>query len=285
MYRILVCIFGFLLFKQCGSDEHTYGTMKGLDFYENEILNTIQKVPKNYTIVFKYIGSAHSPFIDYCKIDVTATSIANFTAVDREKKTVKATIHIFNATNVTATIYISGDAAKFQHSLDFVGFYHDHASKNSPSKSIAMIFVRNSTQSVTRKPHFRNSIGLRQSGDELLYFESRNVTNSTRFPSRSFEYIGDDKTKITYVGFSFNSPTAIAFVNTTFVLKNEFSTIAYDMNVEHFVANVSIYGLKNIGRSSELTSVYKEIIEPKEICCWCSYYKKYPTSCGERPFD
>lgn len=63
------------------------------------------------------------------------------------------------------------------------------------------------------------------------------------------------------------------------MLESEFIAIAYDMNAEHFVANVSIYGFKNF-RSE--TMAYKQIIEPKEICCWCDYYKKYPASCGER---
>jgi len=66
-------------------------------------------------------------------------------------------------------------------------------------------------------------------------------------------------------------------------LRNEFNAITYDMNTEHFMANVSIYGFKNFEANSDLT--YKEIIEPKEICCWCDYYKKYPASCGERNID
>jgi len=105
---------------------------------------------------------------------------------------------------VTASIYISGDVAKFRHSLDFVDFYHEHASKNAPSQSIAMIYVKNATSSATKKSYSQNAIGSRQKGDELLYFESRNVTNVNRFPSRSFEYSGNGQTRITYVGFSFN---------------------------------------------------------------------------------
>lgn len=91
--------------------------------------------------------------------------------IDGKKKTVKITIHIPNATNVTGSIYLSGDAAKFQHSLDFVDFYHQHASKNAPSKSLAMIFVKNATSPMTKKAYSQNAIGTRQRGDELLYFE------------------------------------------------------------------------------------------------------------------
>lgn len=136
-------------------------------------------------------------------------STANFTSVDREKKIVTATVHIPNATNVIATINLSGQAATFQHSLDFVGFYHAHASKNAPSKSLAVVYVKNATSSVESRPYSQNAIGSRQNGDELLYFESRNVTNSSRFPSRSFEFTGDNRTRITYVGFSFNVSKAI----------------------------------------------------------------------------
>ncbi len=130
--------------------------------------------------------------------------MVNFTSVDKEKKIVKATIHIPNATDVIATVEISGDAAKFKHSLDFVGFYHDHASKNAPSRSLAMVFVRNASSPEEPKRHFQNALGIRQHGDELLHFESRTVTNNSRFPSRSFEYFGDDKSRITHVGFSFD---------------------------------------------------------------------------------
>lgn len=42
-------------------------------------------------------------------------------------------------------------------------------------------------------------------------------------------------------------------------MENEFNAITYDINVEHFIANVSIYGFKNFGQRSELT--YKKIVE------------------------
>ncbi|XP_037046648.1 uncharacterized protein LOC119081670 [Bradysia coprophila] len=272
----IVCL--LLILNKCVSDEHIYGKKKGLDFYTNKVLNATQAIPKNYTILFEYVGSATSPLVDYCKITTNVNSTANFTLVEREKKIVKATIHIPNAMNVTASIELSGDAAEFQHSLQFSKVFPEHASKNAESRSLAMVFVKNAVPSVEAKQYSQNAIGVRQYGDELLYFESRNVTNVSRFPSRSFEYVEDDKTHITYVGFSFNSPTAIAFINSTFILKQELSAIAYDMNTEHFMANVSIYGFRNFG----LETTYKEIIESKEICCWCNYYKKYPTSCGAR---
>lgn len=44
--------------------------------------------------------------------------------------------------------------------------------------------------------------------------------------------------------FQFQSPTAMVLVNTTFVTEHEFNVIVYDLNTEHFVANISIYGIK-----------------------------------------
>lgn len=43
----------------------------------------------------------------------------------------------------------------------------------------------------------------------------------------------------------------MALVNTTFIGEREFNSIVYDMNTEHFVANISVYGLKNAYKSPE----------------------------------
>lgn len=69
------------------------------------------------------------------------------------------------------------------------------------TKSFTIVYARNA--SPKQKPHARSSIGKRQTGDKLIHFHSRNVTNSSRFPSSLFEYVGEDCC-ITYVGFSFN---------------------------------------------------------------------------------
>lgn len=66
--------------------------------------------------------------------------------------------------------------------------------------SITYVHVKNTTSK--EKPYAQNSIGKRRPGDELVYYESRNVTNTSRFPSRVFEYSGSEY--LTYVGFSFN---------------------------------------------------------------------------------
>jgi len=87
----------------------------------------------------------------------------------------------------------------------------------------------------------------------LIYFESRNVTNASRFPSRAFEYSGNEY--ITYVGFSFNSPTAMVMVNTSHVGEQEFNAVAYDMNTEHFVANMTIYGIRSMFRPDKFEGI------------------------------
>lgn len=70
------------------------------------------------------------------------------------------------------------------------------------TKSLTFVYKKNSNKSLKTKPFAQNAIGRRRNGDKLVYFESRNVTNASRFPSRAFEYSGN--AYITYVGFSFN---------------------------------------------------------------------------------
>lgn len=69
------------------------------------------------------------------------------------------------------------------------------------TKSVTTIHSKNGP-SARKRSAASTSIGKRQQGDELIYFKSRNVTNASRFPSRSFEYSGLHY--ITFVAFSFN---------------------------------------------------------------------------------
>lgn len=69
------------------------------------------------------------------------------------------------------------------------------------TRSITFIYKKKA-DSLQVKAFARNAIGRRRKNDELVHFESRNVTNISRFPSRVFEYSGS--VYITYVGFSFN---------------------------------------------------------------------------------
>lgn len=82
------------------------------------------------------------------------------------------------------------------------------------SKSVTFIYSK-PAPSVKESINVQSSIGQRQNGDELVHFQSRNVTNLNRFPSRAFQYAGEDY--ITYVGFSFN--VGIHFILTVTALK------------------------------------------------------------------
>lgn len=113
-------------------------------------------------------------------------------------KNIAATISIYNALNVTATISIYGFGTTLIPALRGWPFQKD----DLESKSFTIVYMKNAIAATAEKQYAKNSIGNRQPGDGLIYFESRNVTNVSRFPSRAFEYSGDDS--ITYVGFSFN---------------------------------------------------------------------------------
>ncbi|XP_037035160.1 uncharacterized protein LOC119073661 [Bradysia coprophila] len=134
----------------------------------------------------------------------------------------------------TATVPLHGFGKDLIPLLSRLPYKKDDESTNS----YTVVYVKNARP--PKKPSASNSIGARQKGDRLIHFESRNVTNISRFPSRAFEYSGDES--ITYVRFAFNSPTAMALINTTFISEESFNSVAYDMNTEHFVANISIYG-------------------------------------------
>lgn len=118
--------------------------------------------------------------------------------VTNEMKNIDATISIPNARNVTATISLRGFGMNFMPIIRGWPFDKDE----STPKSYTVVYVKNATATPSGKSFASNAIGSRQTGDQLIYFESRNVTNVSRFPSRAFEYSGEDS--ITYVGFSFN---------------------------------------------------------------------------------
>lgn len=113
-------------------------------------------------------------------------------------QTFNAQVHIRNAFNVTATLRIFGVGMS---SLSIMGLR-----KLQATKSLTYVHVKNSIKS--QKQFAQNSIGKRRKGDQLLHFESRNVTNKSRFPNRAFEYAGEEF--ITYVGFSFDVSVSMA---------------------------------------------------------------------------
>lgn len=104
-----------------------------------------------------------------------------------------AKIHINNTTKVKATLKIYGQGT---NTPTFISF----AEVLEVTRSFVFIYVKNAYPA--KKIFSQNAIGKRQKADELIYFQTRNVTNASRFPSRLFEYSGE--AYITYVGFSFN---------------------------------------------------------------------------------
>lgn len=230
----------------CVGSKHGYGERNAffiVKLCEKKLIDdSDNEVPKDYTLIYKFLGTIFQPIL-YIEIDVNKEStgemkasmgVQNYLYSNERLTDFDATIHIKNATHVTANLTI--------YTLDLPQYR-----RGLSRYSITYIYVKNATSTV--KPYAQNSIGKRRKGDELIYFESRNVTNTNRFPSRVFEYSGSEY--LTYVSFSFNSPTAMALVNTTFVKEQEFNAAVYDMSTEHFVANMSVYGLRTLERPTD----------------------------------
>jgi len=241
VHSVFILIFAQLIDFNAG-DKHTYGEYTGhydydaRRFFKRTVIDDVNKVPKSYKLHYKYFGSRFKD-VDYFEIDVNVPSSGNVHVYSNLN--VDATIHIDSAYNVTAIISIYGTLSA--HIPRYVGF----SKSDYHQKSLTFIDVRNANKNLNKnlKKHYQNSIGSRRKNDRLLFFQSKNVTNISRFPARYSSY-SEDSAFINYVGFSFDSPTAIALINTTFVGEMEFNAVAYDMNAEHFVANMSVYGVR-----------------------------------------
>lgn len=122
----------------------------------------------------------------------------------KEAQTFIGRVRVNDAKNVTATLSVYGKAAppppRYISTQGFLSLFDP----SKLTKSLTYIHVKNASVS-DLKPFSQNSIGQRRQGDQLIYFESKNVTNISRFPSKLFEYSGSVSNEyITYVGFSFN---------------------------------------------------------------------------------
>jgi len=232
----------------CVSNKHSHGKRNEYFSYRllrRTLIEDYNDVPTNYTIIFQYFEAHYNP-VQSIDIDVNVRSSGYIHGKAEMKRhshgqdyrtsrqVFDGRISIKNALNVTAVLNIYG-----------VGYPISVVMRDQGARSCTVIYAKKARPSENSKQFAQNSIGKRREGDTLIYFQSRNVTNVSRFPSRSFEYSGNKY--ITYVGFSFNSPTAIAMVNTSFMAEKEFNAIVYDMNTEHFVANMSIYGRTSKG--------------------------------------
>lgn len=112
---------------------------------------------------------------------------------------VNAKVNIYSGVNVRVTIWVHGESK-----LPFGYFKAFRDIENVELKSLTFIYVKNALPPISSKEYAQNAIGNRRNGDQLIYFETRNVTNFNRFPSRAMQYSGKGNEYITYVGFSFN---------------------------------------------------------------------------------
>ncbi|KAJ6645712.1 hypothetical protein Bhyg_00920 [Pseudolycoriella hygida] len=242
----------------CVADTHSWGGQVDYNthrLYERELINDANSVPKDYVIIYKYYGAHYKP-VAYIEINVNTQSsgyirmrrgMQDAYFGEREDRQIfHGRVEIRDALNVTATLTIYGMGMLYMPSMGL--------RKLESTKSLTFIHVKDARKNGIAKPFTRNAIGTRREGDELLYFESRNVANNSNFPSRAFDYVGHDE-YITYVGFSFNSPTAMVMVNTTFVSEQEFNAVVYDLNREHFHAKMSVYGIKSSRRPYRFVGV------------------------------
>jgi len=235
-----------LLWNLCIASKHKFGDFKyGNEYFKRELLNKVSDSPKNYVIHFSLLADGFK-YITYAEIDVL---YANSTGeIKVSGLNINAKVTIPNTKHGSATISVFGES-----NLPFGYMEAFRRMEILHFQSLTYIYVKKTLPPPIPKLYAQNAIGNRQPGDQLIYFESRNVTNSSRFPSRGFQYSGDEY--ITYVGFSFNSPTAMVLVNTSHVGEQEFNAVAYDMNTPHFMANMSVYGIIAKERPKEFLGV------------------------------
>lgn len=112
-----------------------------------------------------------------------------------------AQVTIKNARNVTATLKLRGMGMSALPNMGLRKLYD--------TKSLIYIHVRKSNRS-SNEQFYQNAIGKRRPGDELLFFESKNITNHNRFPSSSIEYSNGEY--LTYASFSFSVSTNMSLL-------------------------------------------------------------------------
>ncbi|KAG4067682.1 hypothetical protein HA402_005454 [Bradysia odoriphaga] len=238
------------LFDVFEASLHTWGQRGYYDrnkLVETKLIEYNSTTPKNYTIIYRYYQHYMKP-VSHIEINVNntesngyinrTTSGQYYYGTLRDIYLFTAQIHINNTKNVLATVTI--------YETNYLEF--TYVLKGGPENNKSFTFLYMTDAFPSPQPYVQTSIGKRQTGDDLLHFESRTVTNYNRFPSRVFSYGGAVGEYLTYVRFSLNSPTAMVLVNTSYVGEREFNAIAYDMNSDRFVANFSVFGIKSTSR-------------------------------------
>lgn len=108
-------------------------------------------------------------------------------------------VHVVNGTKVKASVTIFSEPDLFRY-MD-MSFLNDNSVKPKPS-SFAIVHVRRANATRQELKTSQSSVGTRQLGDKLIFFDSKHVTNTSRFPEDAFEFNGGQS--ITSVQFSFN---------------------------------------------------------------------------------
>lgn len=49
----------------------------------------------------------------------------------------------------------------------------------------------------------------------------------------------------------------MVMINTTFISEKEFNAVVYDMNTDHFVANISVYGISSADKPEDFLGVLR----------------------------
>jgi len=248
---LLCCLIVLVLNESVFAGEHKAGTLQPGDrlAYDKAIFLKNTNNPTNYTVIFKYLAPESSHQINYVLIRTLSQSNATVEIKQEpgKERFVQSIINIINGTDVSIM------ASIYKASISMNLFALD---RNTRPKVFIVGYAHNTTQTRDRKIN----LGQRQQGDEMIGFESKNVTLKNRFAEHEFLFNAPNKF-ITSVGFSFSTPTAVAFVNSTFLKKDSLDVIVYDLNSPYFIANMSVYGF----HYAQVGADYKPIVKSQKI--------------------
>jgi len=250
-------VFGIVFIATCNAIVHNTGEsdLLQIELFSKVLFERTTVQPTNYTIIFKYIGTEFSTPLNYIVIDThsqkNSTCYFEVNQENDQEKIVQATVSIINGTDVKVTAHVWGSiGALINDNMNPQKKMKILLNKDDDAKTFTVIYKHNATQTRYRK----FNLGQRQFDDKQLHFETQNVTIGFRFAEKEFKY--NDPTKcITAISFSFESPTANAFINSTFIKEHEFDAIVYDLNFPFFVANMSVYGYDHFDKPASYKSI------------------------------
>jgi len=264
---IVALLVAFLNTKIVLSSVHTDGDefnvfYMGSDIYNGEVYARNTSSPTNYTIIFEYIAPSYANYVDYYKLDINAPSEAVVNIVNDAPnygpKTIKLNMKITNATLLKVHLVLRGHAHATNSYFPF-RIIKDQE-RRFKAKSFTLVYKHDSTQSESKNRQV--VIGERQTGDKLLYFRRKRAIANDRVgvADTDFEYINHLEF-ITSVTFFVNSPSAVVFLNSSFIDTHQVNAVVYDLNLPEFSASMAVYGydLPNLRDS------YQKIVLSKTI--------------------